>query len=114
MHAARIACLIAAPLVAAPLLAACSAGLTTGGINQAVQFEHTHTVLPSGKHRLTVTPNTGAVQNDSLAVQLAQTYANDFAARTCPKGYDYYAEETATTKRSRKASFQQTYIFECK
>lgn len=111
----------------APLtfLAAASFGLTSCAIDPlanvgrlasggTTQFAHTLEKLPSGKNRLTVTAVPGPGQSEEFVDQQAAGFAYQVAGSTCPKGYDFFADDPLRTKSKSAARYQQTYVFQCR
>jgi hypothetical protein len=100
-------------LAMALALVACSSNPKAPMTIGTAHFQHTHTVLPTGRHQLVVTATPGGGQSETEAVQLAQNFADEFASRTCPKGYSYYADGPLSQK-TKGMTAQQTFVFACK
>ncbi len=74
-----------------------------------VRFEHRAHERNDGKMMLIVTPVRGVVQDQSIISNEAKTYAETYANRSCPKGYNFYGDSPVGS--SRKG--EHTYTFQC-
>ena len=78
-------------------------------LSGGVRFEHRAHERNDGKTMLIVTPVRGVAQDQTIIADEARTYAEAFANRTCPKGYNFYGDSPVGS--SRKG--EHTYTFQC-
>lgn len=77
-------------------------------------FEHTIEKLPSGRNKLVVTAASGPGLSEDFVAQQARGFAYDVAQKTCPKGYDFFADVPLEAKGPARAARQKTYVFQCR
>jgi hypothetical protein len=93
-------------------IASCSAdpkSAVGASLSGGVRFEHRAHERNDGKTMLIVTPVRGVAQDQTIIADEARTYAEAFANRTCPKGYNFYGDSPVGS--SRKG--EHTYTFRC-
>ena len=93
-------------------IASCSAdpkSAVGASLSGGVRFEHRAHERNDGKTMLIVTPVRGVAQDQTIITDEARTYAEAFANRTCPKGYNFYGDSPVGS--SRKG--EHTYTFRC-
>ena len=92
-------------------IASCSAepkSAVGASLSGGIRFEHRAHERNDGKTMLIVTPVRSVAQDQTIIEQEARTYAEAFANRTCPKGYNFYGDSPVG---GRKA--EHTYVFQC-
>ena len=103
---------IVAPILIGLAIASCSAdpkSAVGASLSGGVRFEHRAHERNDGKTMLIVTPVRGVAQDQTIIADEARTYAEAFANRTCPKGYNFYGDSPVGS--SRKG--EHTYTFRC-
>ncbi len=109
------------PLLMSVALLACSytkppdaaePGSQVGGTGDV---RYTNEDLGGGKHLLTVTAAPGMMETEGSIAQRIHVFANRFAARACPSGFDFvhdpnFDQEIAMGFMKRTRS----YVFQCR
>ncbi len=98
-------------------LADCSPDPEAGAwrfVNATAHFEHSLDKLSSGRNRLVVHAAPGPGQSEDFVAQQARGFAYDVAKKTCPSGYDFFADAPLEAKGPATARHQRTYIFQCR
>jgi hypothetical protein len=93
-------------------IAGCSSepsSVVGASLSGGMRFEHRAHERNDGKTMLIVTPVRGVAQDQTIIADEARTYAENFAGRTCPKGYNFYGDSPVGS--SRKG--EHTYTFQC-
>ena len=93
-------------------IASCSAdpkSVIGASLSGGVRFQHRAHERNDGKTMLIVTPVSGVAQDQTIIEREARTYAETFANRTCPRGYNFYGDSPVGS--SRKG--EHTYTFQC-
>ena len=92
-------------------IASCSSDprSASGRSISGVRFEHRAHERNDGKMMLIVTPVRSVVQDQTIIAGEARTYAETYANRTCPGGYNFYGDSPVGS--SRKG--EHTYTFQC-
>jgi hypothetical protein len=77
--------------------------------SKGIRFEHQTGERNDGKTTLVVTPVSGVVRDPAIIADQSRSYAEAYANRTCPKGYNFYGD--GPLGGSRKGV--HTYVFQC-
>ena len=78
------------------------------GSLSGVRFQHRAHERNDGKTMLIVTPVRDVAQDQTIIAQEAWSYAETYANRTCPKGYNFYGYGTLMARRG-----EHTFVFQC-
>jgi hypothetical protein len=99
---------LAALLSVSVAIAGCSTDPRDRSFVTGTRFEHRTQPRSDGKTTLIVTPVAGVVRDEMIISQEAQSYAEAFAHRTCPKGYNFYGAAALYMRRG-----ERTFVFQC-
>ena len=92
-------------------MASCSAepkSVVGASLSGGVRFQHRLHERNDGKTMLIVTPVRDVAQDQAIIAQEAWSYAETYANRTCPKGYNFYGYGTLMARRG-----EHTFVFQC-
>lgn len=85
-------------------------GSEVGGVGN-VRYDHKR--LNANTHQLTVHVSPGMLETESSMAARQTTYANEFAARTCPGRFDFIADPNRELQVNTLTQRTKIYTFRC-